>query len=418
MPKAPRGKRVIDPATDSFRVVNKAPNGEAGPYFDRVRSVWVAPWRKADGRVGRPTGKTRALAEASRDRHIAKAAEAEAFGSLSNGFTADSTVAELAEWWLHHVARHRVRPTSLATYRKRVDVISARLGSVPVRRLRPEQVATFVSDLVDSGSPSRARDMRGLLVQVIDQAVELGLARDNVVRKVKTPKVPSTVRRTITPDETHRLLAAADERIVAAIALCYLQGWRISEALGLAWHDIDFNAGTVHVRRASSYLDGVGMSLGPTKTRHATAAQSLSPTVLELLRARRQLQERDSARLGGEWPTVEYEDQQIDLVFRSATGRPTLRQHVDAATREAAKRAGLDPKGLGTHTGRRSVVTNLFASGSLDLEDVARFVGHSDTATTRGYVQHEGDRPRRVSERAFELLDSEVSRQRRPAADT
>ena len=418
MPKAPRGKRVIDPATDSFRVVNKAPNGEAGPYFDRVRSVWVAPWRKADGRVGRPTGKTRALAEASRDRHIAKAAEAEAFGSLSNGFTADSTVAELAEWWLHHVARHRVRPTSLATYRKRVDVISARLGSVPVRRLRPEQVATFVSDLVDSGSPSRARDMRGLLVQVIDQAVELGLARDNVVRKVKTPKVPSTVRRTITPDETHRLLAAADERIVAAIALCYLQGWRISEALGLAWHDIDFNAGTVHVRRASSYLDGVGMSLGPTKTRHATAAQSLSPTVLELLRARRQLQERDSARLGGEWPTAEYEDQQIDLVFRSATGRPTLRQHVDAATREAAKRAGLDPKGLGTHTGRRSVVTNLFASGSLDLEDVARFVGHGDTATTRGYVQHEGDRPRRVSERAFELLDSEASRQRRPAADT
>ena len=64
MPKAPRGKRVIDPATYSFRVVNKAPNGEAGPYFDRVRSVWVAPWRKADGPVGRPTGKTRALAGA------------------------------------------------------------------------------------------------------------------------------------------------------------------------------------------------------------------------------------------------------------------------------------------------------------------------------------------------------------------
>ena len=417
MPKAPRGKRVADPATDSFRVVNKAPNGQAEPYFDRVRTVWVAPWRKADGRVGRPTGRTRALAEASRDRHIAKAAEAEAFGTLSNGFTADSTVAEVAVWWLRHVARHRVRPTSLATYRKRVDVISARLGSVPVRLLRPEQVATFVSDLADSGSPSRARDMRGLLVQVMDQAVELGLAKENVARKVKTPKVPSTVRRTITPDETHRLLAAAEERMVAAIALCFLQGWRISEALGLAWQDIDFDAGTVHVRRASSYVDGVGMTLGPTKTRHATAAQSLSPTVLELLRARLQMQERDRARLGGDWPTAEYEDQQIDLVFRSATGRPTLRQHVDAAIREAATRAGLDSKGLGTHAGRRSVVTNLFASGSLDLEDVARFVGHGDTATTRGYVQHEGDRPRRVSERAFELLDSEASRQRRPAAD-
>jgi len=28
--------------------VNKAPNGEAEPYFDRSRQVWVAPWRKPE----------------------------------------------------------------------------------------------------------------------------------------------------------------------------------------------------------------------------------------------------------------------------------------------------------------------------------------------------------------------------------
>ena len=39
MPKRPRGKRVIDPATDSVRVANKAPNGEAQPYFDKSRNV-------------------------------------------------------------------------------------------------------------------------------------------------------------------------------------------------------------------------------------------------------------------------------------------------------------------------------------------------------------------------------------------
>ena len=33
MPKTPRGTRVADATTDSFRVVNKAPNGEAQPYF-------------------------------------------------------------------------------------------------------------------------------------------------------------------------------------------------------------------------------------------------------------------------------------------------------------------------------------------------------------------------------------------------
>ena len=97
--------------------------------------------------------------------------------------------------------------------------------------------------------------------------------------------------------------------------------------------------------------------------------------------------------------------QNLDLVFTTAGGTPTLRQPVDRAIRKAAERVGIDSAGLGTHAGRGSVVTNLFASGSLDLEDVARFVGHHDVATTRGYGQHEGDRPRRVSERALGPLD-------------
>ena len=37
MPKTPRGKRVIDPTTDTFKVVDKAPDGEAQPYFDKSR---------------------------------------------------------------------------------------------------------------------------------------------------------------------------------------------------------------------------------------------------------------------------------------------------------------------------------------------------------------------------------------------
>ena len=160
MPRTPRGKRVPDAAGESFHVVNKAPNGQAEPFFDRTREVWVAPWRKPDGRVGRPTGKTRALAVASRDRHVARAKEEAKYGALEEGFSAETTVGELAAWWLEHVARHRIRPTSLATYRKHVVVIDEKLGAVPVRQVRPEQVTTFVSDLIDDRRVRRSQPRR------------------------------------------------------------------------------------------------------------------------------------------------------------------------------------------------------------------------------------------------------------------
>ena len=88
MPKAPRAERVANPDGDSFGVVNKAPKGEAEPDFDRSRQVWVARWRKPDGKVSKPTGKTRALGVASRDRHVAKSEHETAFSTLAEGFTA------------------------------------------------------------------------------------------------------------------------------------------------------------------------------------------------------------------------------------------------------------------------------------------------------------------------------------------
>ena len=176
MARAPRGKRVLDPSDGSFVVVNRAPRGQPDPYFDAARNVWVAPWRKADGRLGKPTGRTRSAAEASRNRHIADEAANAKLGPLADGFHAGTTLAELGRWWLDHVAVHRVRVTTWSTYDKQLRLVGAWLGNVPVRKLRADQVATMVSELAKSGSPSRARNVRALLAQVLDDAVSLGLA--------------------------------------------------------------------------------------------------------------------------------------------------------------------------------------------------------------------------------------------------
>lgn len=197
-----------------------------------------------------------------------------------------------------------------------------------------------------------------------------------------------------------------------------MQGWRISEALGPAWQDVDLEAGVVTLRSGSTYADVVGMVLGPTKTIGTAGRQFLGPTVCGLLQRNRTTQISHRLVIGDAWPVVTYERSAPDMVFTTAEGKPMLGQHVDRAIRLVAVKAGFDPTGLGTHTGRRCAVTNLFASGLLALEDVARFVGHSDIATTRGYVQHEGDRPRQVSEKALQLLDPDWTAAATPGVES
>ena len=179
----------------------------------------------------------------------------------------------------------------------------------------------------------------------------------------------------------------------------------MSEALGLAWQDLDLDEGTVHVRRGSTYADRIGMVLGPTKTARTAGRQLLGPTVIELLRKQQAQQAGWRDATGDAWPKVVYESEHLDLVFTNAMGGPILRQHVDRAIRKAASQIGLDPSQFGTHDGRSSAVTNLYASGVFELEDVARFVGHANVSTTKGYVQTEGERPVMVSQKALELLD-------------
>jgi integrase len=84
-----------------------------------------------------------------------------------------------------------------------------------------------------------------------------------------------------------------------------------------------------------------------------------------------------------------------------------LRQNVTTAVRRACDRAGIDPTGVATHTGRRSVATALFVAG-VPLDDVARHVGHVDPSTTARYVQDLGSRPADTARRAAELLDPAV----------
>jgi integrase len=388
-----RGKRIVTP--DGVRVFGKAANKE-GSVYRQADGRWCATWWvPGEKRPRKATGKTQQEA-------VERRAKRQEQAGLELGRL--RTVGGLADWWLHNVHRHAVRGSTWAKSEDRVRKIKATLGELPVVELDYRVVTEWQTKLARTLAPRTVRHHRQTLAQVVDEAVKMGALVGNPVRAVKPLRVTDSGGVALDRDETRALLAAvADHRLGAAVALLFLQGWRVSEVLGLAWEDVDLDAGIAHVRRASVYVDGRGQQLGPPKTDGARGEHWLMPTVVTMLKRRRadQAEERAAAPV---WATIAYEGERLNLVFTTPTGGLVLRQSVAKVMKQAAKTAGITAR-LGTHAGRRTVVTTLFVEGDEALEDIARFVGHAKPSTTAGYVKRLGRRPQSVAERAAAILD-------------
>ncbi|HEY8524401.1 MAG TPA: tyrosine-type recombinase/integrase [Acidimicrobiales bacterium] len=376
-------------------MLNKNANRE-GSVYRQADGRWCATWWvPGEARPRKATGKTREEALERRERR--RAAAGLELGELR-------TVGSLAEWWLHNVHRHAVRPSSWAKAEDRVRRIKETLGALPVTELDYQAVTEWQARLGRELSPRTVRHHRQTLAQVVDEAVKMGALVGNPVRAVRPPRIPDGGGVALERAEVKALLLAVREhRLAAAVAMLFLQGWRISEVLGLAWEDIDLDAGTVQVRRASVYVDGRGQQLGPTKTEGARGEHYLMPTVIDWLRRHRERQAEERAT-APQWETTHYDGEVINLVFTTPSGGLVLRQTVAKVVKQAAKTAGIEVD-LSTHTGRSSVITMLWVEGDEALEDIARYVGHAKPTTTAGYVKRLGRRPKAVADRAAQILD-------------
>jgi integrase len=388
-----RGKQVETP--EGLRVFGKAANGD-GSVYRQADGRWCATWWVAgEKRPRKATGKTRQQAIDRREKR-----------RMSSGLDRDGlgTVGALAEWWLYNVQKPAVRASSWAKSEDRVRRIKATLGDLPVLELDYRRVTEWQATLGETLAPRTVRLHRQTLAQVVDEAVKMGALIGNPVRAVDPPKVTDADGIALELHEIRALVdAVADHRLGAAVALLFMQGWRVSEVLGLAWQDVDIEERIAEIRRGSVYVDGHGQRLGPPKTEGARGEHWLLPTVVELLVRHRELQEQERA-VAPFWETITYEGQELHMVFTTPTGGLVLRQTVAKVVRQGAKTAGVAGS-LGTHDGRRSVITALWSEGHEPLEDIARYVGHANTATTAGYVKRRGRRPKAVAERAADLLE-------------
>lgn len=276
------------------------------------------------------------------------------------------------------------------------------ITSAVVEKVTPLTVRRWYADLAKDGwTRHRVQSAHKLIRAAFTNAVMWGWLPSNPASKA-TPPAPEVTERVIpSGEQVARLLAAIDaddQRLGTFVRVAAVIGSRRGETAGLQWRDIDFDEGTIHVRRSVDRVPKIGLVISPTKTGrlgHRRVAVSL-PTLVALRRLRVATFERGLA--------VGVPQDETSWVFTDDLVEPMSGDNWTKRFRTYADAAGLTECRL--HDLRHFVATELLAAG-VDVRTVAGRLGHANPATTLAvYAAFMPARDRAASE----LLEGRIAK--------
>ncbi|WP_374954411.1 tyrosine-type recombinase/integrase [Rathayibacter sp. AY1B4] len=308
----------------------------------------------------------------------------------------------LDDYAAEYLATIRVRPTTLAGYRKhyRVHVQGSTLGKLPISAITKDHLNRFYRGLERSGRKDKGhegeplglatvRHVHVLLSQILSHALDDGKIKTNPAKKASPPRKVDAA-----PPEMHVWTAGESKQFLdwsresgdylyLAWRTLLATGLRRGEILALRWRDVDFTAGTIVVRRAMQYVKEAGTApvttFGPPKNGKPRNVD-IDPQLVTELRVR-----RDGIR------SVAPEHAAADsLVFSNRYGRPHNPVQFSRQWRERVAKAQETLPDLPTiklHEGRHTHATTLLSAG-VNVRVVSERLGHTSAAVTLTIYAH------------------------------
>ena len=292
----------------------------------------------------------------------------------------------VAEWFVVYLDEHaaaRLRPRTLANYRRSIErhIVPA-LGRLRLDKVRPEHLTKLYRDKVAAGlSPATVRYLHAVIRAAFGLAVRWGRIPRNVALLVEPPASAHSEVTPLSVDEARALLAAADGgRLGARWVVGLSLGLRQGEALGLWWEDVDLAAGVVRVRRQLLRPDEAGapLTFGPVKSARSRRTLALPGRLAELLAEHREKQAVERHAAGERWADAR-------LVFATAGGTPIDHRNDAREFKALCVRAGIPPYRV--HDLRHTAATLLIAQGQ-HARVVMEVLGHSQIAVTMNVYGH------------------------------
>ena len=356
-------------------------NGDGDVFPRKNKAGKITSYRGAY--VG-PDGKRRYVS--GRTKEEARRALREARANSGQGllFDADNLkVGEYLDRWLSDSVSDTVKATTFERYEQITRLhLKPALGRVKLKALTPAHVRGLYREKLAAGSSARTvRYIHTTLHKALKQAVMDGLIPRNATEAVKPPQPTREEMHPLTPEQAKLFLQVAHEagdRLEALYVLAIHTGLRQGELLGLKWDDVNFDDGSLQVRRTLTITKN-GFVFASPKTTGSRRSVKLTQRAIEALRSHLERQLAEIDKVGSLWS-------ENGLMFASETGEPLDRRTVtNMKFKPLLKRAGLPP--VRFHDLHHTCAT-LLLTRNVNPKIVSEMLGHSTIAITLDTYSH------------------------------
>lgn len=274
------------------------------------------------------------------------------------------------EFRLYLQRERRLAPATVLLYAKFVGHFLAQCvadAEVRLDRLRAADVVRFVQqEAARLHHPKRSKLMTTALRSFLQYARYRGLI--SIDLRSSVPAVASwsmaSLPRALSSDEVQRLLAHCDRHTAvgrrnwAILLLLARLGLRAGEVVGLAFEDLDWEAGELCIRANGGNADRLPIP------------QDVGAALAEYLRHSR--------------PACS--SRQVFVRMRAPNRGFASSAAISSIVHRALDRAGLDPAHKGAHLLRHSVATQMLRQGA-SLAEIAELLRHRSQQTTMIYAK-------------------------------
>lgn len=230
---------------------------------------------------------------------------------------------------------------------------------------------------------------QAMLSSIFKKGVQWGLINENPCSRAEHPKAEEIDVRVLTEEEIPKLLDALSDAppqysVITQLAL--LLGARRGEICALRWSDIDFEKGTLSIKRTVQSIPGIGLVFNTPKTRRGKRCLRIGADCVELLQEYRRYQKAERFRIGSAWVRkVILENGKVvdnDMLFTKWNGEPMDPDIISSWFPKFLEAHDLPD--VNFHSLRHSNASILIAA-HVPITTVSGRLGHAQTSTTLNY---------------------------------